>query len=504
MSAPLVLPSLRAVRAEKARRSLAEFIRQAWHVLEPANPLVWGWHIDAICEHLEAVTRGDIRQLIINVPPGHSKSLCVDVFWPAWIWTTNPHWRSLFCAHSLPLATRDSKKCRDLVESDWYQKLFRPTWKLAGDQNVKTNYETTDRGARQCLAIGGSTGFRGDMTVVDDPLPAEEHPSDEKLENVRSWYDFQFSSRLNDMKTGRRVVIMQRLHERDLSGHLIDKGTYEHLMLPSEFDPSRRCVTSIGWEDPRTERGELMCPEKFPAEVIEEAKGSLGDYGYSGQHDQNPAPSGGGIFKEWWWRFWWPQGVREPPPHKVRLPDGTWHACAQRELPSEREFTSQFQSWDMTFKDEAENDYVAGGPWAAAGADCFLLDLVYEQLEFVDTCTALQDLSARHPGTIAKYVEDKANGPAVISQLKHTVPGLIPVEPKGNKTARARAVSPIVQAGNVYLPHPALFPWVSSLLYELKTFPKSAHDDRTDMITQALTQHYLSDDSESVSLEVPW
>src|SRR5690606_1436810 len=136
------------------------------------------------------------------------------------------------------------------------------------------------------------------------------------------------------------------------------RGGWVHLNLPTEFDPSRRCRTVVGWEDPRTERGELLFPAKFPRSVVDEAKVTLGEYGYAAQHDQNPRPPGGGIFKEWHLRFWWPRGVDAPPPHRVRLPDGSWHSCAQKEMPHDREASLWIQSWDMAFKAQSANSFV--------------------------------------------------------------------------------------------------------------------------------------------------
>jgi predicted phage terminase large subunit-like protein len=482
------------VLAAKAYRRLADFVRQGWDVLEPGVQLVWSWHIDAICEHLEAVTHGEIRRLVINVPPGHMKSLLVSVFWPAWQWLRRPSWRSVFSAHKIQLSTRDSVKCRNLITSSWYQRSFEPEWKLSGDQNLKSLFENTRTGVRQSLSVGAAaTGFRGDAVVCDDPLPADEHPSDASLEDVISWWDFQMSSRLNDLSTGVRVLIMQRLHERDLSGHILERGGYDHLCLPTEYDPGRRSSTSIGWSDPRTERGELLFPAKFPPAVVDEAKVDLGSYGYSGQHQQDPSPPAGGILKRWWWRFWYPAEGRIPRPVMTRLPDGTFYEHPQMALPSRMHKVAQ--SWDMAFKGSLDSDYVAGQVWGCCKADFFLLDQVHAQMDFVETKAAVREMCERWPKTSERFVEDKANGPAIVSELQHEVGGFIAVTPEGGKEARAHAVAPIIEAGNVYLPHPSLFPWVSSddprklgLLEELTKFPKVAHDDRVDALTQALIQ----------------
>lgn len=480
------IPTLSEIRAEKARRHLRDFVRHAWPVLEPETPLVWGWHVEAICDHLEAVSDGQIKRLLINIPPGHAKSLLVSVFWPAWQWLRRPSWRALFSSYKAELAIRDSVRCRAVVTSDWYRSWFRPDWKLSGDQNVKSYFQNDKTGARQSIGVGGgATGFRGDAVVVDDPLKADEYPSPDELEKVISWWDFQMSSRLNDMQKGARVVIMQRLHERDLSGYLLERGGYEHLCLPSEYDPARRCSTSIGFTDPRTEPGELLFPQRFDASVIDEAKRDLGPYGYSGQHDQSPTPVGGSIIKEEWIRYWYLEDEKPPIPIVVMTAEGA-REIPQDPLPARMD--TALQSWDLAFKGGASSDFVAGHVWGRAGGRFFLLDRTHARLDFPATLQAIRDMSKRQPRALEKLVEDKANGPAVLSTLRDEIPGLIPVQPDGGKEARLHAVAPLFAAGNVWLPHPAIAPWVREVVSELVRFPRAPHDDDVDAATQALSR----------------
>ena len=240
--------TLRGVEAELARRRFRDFIRQAWHVVEPGRPFIPAWHVDAIADHLQAISEGQIKNLLINVPPGHGKSLIVSVLWPAWQWIRIGEegcWRGLFASYDHGLAVRDSVRCRSLIESPWYRDTFRPLWKLSGDQNEKGNFENTKSGFRVSLSVNGrSTGIRGDAVVVDDPLNASDQFSDRALSDVVFWWSQSMSSRLNDMENGNKIVIMQRLNERDLSGYVLEQGNYEHLCLPSEFEPERRAATS--------------------------------------------------------------------------------------------------------------------------------------------------------------------------------------------------------------------------------------------------------------------
>ena len=328
------LPNYRQVKAEQARRSLREFLEQAWPVLEPHTPFVPGIHVDAICQHLQAITEGRLRDLIINVPPGHAKSLLVAVFWPAWVWISHPGVRWIFGSYRAELAIRDSLKCRTLIESAWYQQRWGDRFRLRDDQNQKTRFENSATGYRVVTSVGTGTGERADIVVVDDPTSVDQAESDAERRTANEWWSGTMSTRLNDPKTGHLVVIQQRLHEDDLTGTLIDEGGYELLMLPEEFEPERACKTSIGWRDPRTEAGEPLWPAKIgPAEVAT-IRAKLGSYRYSGQYQQRPSPSGGGIFKRHWFRYWQPRGSNFRPV-EVRMPDGTLQLIPPIDLPEE-------------------------------------------------------------------------------------------------------------------------------------------------------------------------
>jgi len=453
------LPSLESIRTEKARRHLRDFMRLAWHVVEPATPFVPGWHLDAICEHLEAVAGGQIRNLVINMPPRHAKSLTVAVFWPAWEWIDHPERRWLFASYADSLSLRDSVKCRRLIESPWYQERWGDRFRMAGDQNAKGRFENDKTGYRLASSVGGAvTGEGGDRVVVDDPHNVREIPSTTVRQAVLEWWDQAMSTRLNDPKTGARVIVMQRLHESDLSGHVLAQGGYDHLCLPAEYE-GRRIVTSIGWSDPRHETGELLWSDRFGPDELTTLKRSLGSYGAAGQLQQRPSPQEGGVFKRTWWRFY------------DRLPE---------------RFDEIIQSWDMTFKKADDNDFVAGHVWGRIGADCYLLDRVHERMGFVETQRSVRALTAKWPTALTKLIEDKANGPAIIDSLGREIGGFIPVEPEGGKEARAAAVSPMVEAGNVWLPSPEIAPWVTEVIEESAAFPNAAHDDDVDAMSQAL------------------
>src|SRR5215475_1548804 len=288
---------LSEIDAELASRSLAEFVRQAWVVVEPSTPFVPGWHIDAIIEHLEAVTAGQIRNLLINVPPRHMKSLLVAVFWPGWEWTRWPERRWLYSSYSAQLSIRDSVKCRRLIESPWYQARWADRFALTSDQNTKGRFDNNRSGYRLSTSVGGAaTGEGGDRIVCDDPHNVQEAESDSVRKATLDWWDVVMSTRVNDPRTAAMVVVMQRCHQQDLSGHLLEQGGWEHLCLPAEYE-GPRSATSIGFVDPRKEHGELLWADRFGRPEIDSLKRSLGSYAAAGQLQQRPSPVEGGMIK---------------------------------------------------------------------------------------------------------------------------------------------------------------------------------------------------------------
>ena len=246
------------------------------------------------------MSRGDITRLVINIPPGTMKSLLSSVFWPAWVWTWEPGRRWLFASYGSSLASRDSQKCRRLIQSDWYRERW-PDMKLTTDQNVKTWFENDKTGVRYSTSVGGEgTGRRADCIVVDDPHNTKQAESDLERQSAIEWWDLGMSSRLDDPDRGGKVIMMQRLHEQDLTAHVLEQGGYEHLCLPMEYDPSRSCVTVLGRQDPRTDPDDLLWPERYSPRWVPRAKVEAGDYGWESQYQQSPTTRKGGLFERGW------------------------------------------------------------------------------------------------------------------------------------------------------------------------------------------------------------
>lgn len=452
---------------ELAERSLVEFFQQSWEIIEPGTKYKHNWHVDLICEYLEMVTAGEIRRLIINIPPKYLKSRIVSVVWPVWSWMKAPHERWIFASHALPLSIRDSRYRRQILMAPWYQRKWGHIVRLSEEQNQKTEFENETKGSMVCRSVkGGVIGRGGDKIVVDDPLEPEAALSETKRKEANRWIDESLSTRLDDKKTGSIVLIMQRLHEHDVTGHLLEKKTgkgemrWVHLKLPAEAE-GRTVVhfPKSGREIVRKD-GDPLFPDRESKETLDELKNSdLGSYAYAGQYQQRPAPAGGGIIKKEWWRFY-------------------------TEAPNS--FDYMLMSWDMSFKYTTTGSYVVGQVWGKVGSKRYLLDQVRGRWSFSKTIQMIKFMTNKWPDVVAKLVEDAANGPAVISTLGDEVPGMIPVSTKNSsKTARLYAVQPYVEAGNVYLPHKTIAPWIESFMLEIERLPNTINDDQADAFTQA-------------------
>ena len=454
------------------RDGFAEFVRRAWPSIE-TEELVWSWHLDEICAHLEAVSRGECPRLIINVPPGCSKSRLVSILWPAWDWITHPTRTFMFATYGQMLMRELALRSRYLVKSDWYQERYKDTVQVAQGEDTQETIElwgNSAGGRRISVTVGGFvTGFHAHIQVVDDPNKPEEIRADPEvargaLERTWSWWNRTMASRKSDPKSFARVIIMQRLHEDDLVGRILNSAQareYVHLCLPMEFDPAMRCKTPFGG-DRRSQVNELLCPVRFDEHQVSVTKIEMGSQVAAAQLQQRPAPAGGNVFQRDWFTERW------------------------RELPADMML---IQSWDCTFKDSSQADFVAGHIWGYHQGKYYLVDRIHDRMGLPATCACILSWCKRWPKAYAKLIEDKANGPAVEQVLRDRVTGIIMVDPKdigGSKVARANAVAPLAEAGNIVLPDGGMFPWADDVLEELVTFPFARHDDDVDALTMAV------------------
>jgi hypothetical protein len=341
---------------------LGLFVREAWPVLEPATPFIPGRHIDAIVEQLEAVSRGEETREIFNVPPGMSKTLVTSVLWPAWEWTWNPASRWIFASYAADLAIKSSIDRRTLISSRWYQARWGDKFQLSSDQNVKSEFQNTARGVMRVCGIGGAiTGYHGTRIVIDDPHNPKGALSDMLRQQAIDFFRYTLSTRLDDPKTGAIVLIMQRLHELDLTGYLLSDqpALWKTLCLPMRAeagDPLGRA------------QGELLCPERFDETAVAALEKLLGSYGTSGQLQQRPSPASGGMLKRGWWN--------------------------EYEIPP-ADMDEVLLSWDCAFKETKDTDFVVGQAWGKKGGNFYLLDQTRDRMDFPATCRAIESLSAK-------------------------------------------------------------------------------------------------------------
>lgn len=473
-------PELHLLKAERARRRLHSFLRDfAWPVLQPATKFVDNWHLGAICEHLEAVSRGQIKRLVINMPFRMLKSTLVSQAFPAWEWIDQPHLQYLTGSYAMDVATRDAVDCRRIIESDIYQMAWGHRYAMTSDQNVKTRYENDCRGSRVVTSTdGAATGFGGNRIIIDDPLSAKEANSDAKREASIEWYKGTAATRLNNPSSDAIIVVHQRLHERDLTGYVLAEDTdsnWDHLVLPMRYERKHTKTTSIGYRDPRTKEGELLCPARLDEPTVKGMESTLGTYHTQAQLQQRPGARGGSVLKSEWFRRY-------------------------RVLPR---IIRRHIYGDTAQKTKERHDYSVLELWGL-GEDgrIYLIDLVRGKWEAHELDKKARDFWNKHvdydehmscPLTKMK-IEDKTSGTGLIQNLKkgdpeRGLPGL-PIEGISrsvDKLVRAYDGQPFMEAGLVCIPEEA--PFVSDYCDEVDKFTKDdshLHDDQIDPTLDAI------------------
>lgn len=489
MNAPLspaiLLDAVKRARLQReAERSLISFTQQSFDIIEPGIQFKDNWHLHAIADHLMAVSTGEIENLVINIPPGCMKSLLTSVAWTPWEWLKNPGLRVLGASYGADLAIRDAQKCRDIIASAWYQERW-PNVQLKKGADQKTKYELTSGGWRMATSVGGrATGEHPDRKIVDDPHNAKQAESDAERTAALTWFDRTLSTR-GESRGARTVVVMQRLHEQDVTGHILsEQYGYEHLCLPMEYEaPKKKYVTSIGWEDPRSEPGSLLWPEMFPAPSVTKLKKLLGEYGAAGQFQQRPSPEGGGILKTSHFQLWLKK----------------WG------LPA---FDQIIQSYDGAYDDESDsdNDPTACTVWGLfeergiKGA--LLLDSWDEHLgspqfrkKVLEGWKEVYGKSEKRRGKKADtiLVENKSSGISLLQDLRAANIPAVPYNP-GNlsKRQRAHSVAPVHELDIIFIPESSKEPgefvtWARPFVEQVAKFPNAEHDDYVDTYTQFLT-----------------
>lgn len=480
--------------------SLYAFLMNGWKYIDPA-PFAHGWPIEAVAEHLQAVVDGEIKRLIINIPPRCAKSSLTSVAFPAFTWaqrrksdTSGPGVQFLHASYSQILTLRDSTKCRRLIESPWYQSLWGDRFQLMADQNTKSRFDNDKGGSRLSTSVGSSlTGEGGNIIVVDDPNAAQEAHSEATIATTIEWWDGALSTRLNNAKTGAFVVIQQRLGEEDLTGHILSKevGEWTHLCLPMRFEPERSFVTSIGWEDPRTEPGELLWPERFGEREVANLERQMGPWTAAGQLQQRPEPKGGGVIKREWWQLW--EREKFPPLDYVMAALDTAYTTKTENDYSAMTVWGVFSGGDQkalatrVIGRDDETISVIKRAYTEEHPKAMLMFAWQERLE-------LHELVLKVSETMKDYkidkllIENKAAGISVAQEIRrlyaHEDFGVQLYDPKSqDKLSRLYSVQHLFAEGLIYAPDRS---WADQVITQVSTFPKGKHDDLVDTVSMGL------------------
>ena len=485
--APEIQASIDAIKAG----GFKEFVKQSWHLVEPARPLVWNFQIEAVCDHLQAVSEGRIRKIVINIPPGTSKSTLVSVLWPCWEWTFRPFLRWMFASYNERLSLRDSVRRRDVViASDWYQARWKEIFSVQKDN--ERYYTNSAQGGMYSTSTGGSvTGFRAERLVIDDPHDPKGAISDVQREGTEEWLKLTWPTRMNETKYSAMVVVMQRLHVDDASGLYLRMGGWDNLKVPMQYK-GRRTVTSIGWSDPRTVIGSLIDERVFPLERVENDRRLLGPWGEAGQFDQEPTPIGGGIIKSSWLKTW-KYDTSQPGYISVEVkgnhysfdPRGAFKFCVADLAMTEKEIGP---------KKLNDPDWTVFMSWMAfatpQGSIALLMDVVRLRMEGPDSLPQLAAMHKRDRFALIG-VENIAN--KMWYQVARRDPWRLPVREISNrvgddvvytvdkgKTSRAISASAMWADGRMFMPEFA--PWLNELFLEMDNFPNYPHDDQVDCL----------------------
>lgn len=505
---------LRELDRIDAEESLLRYVEIMWPVLEPAQPFKNSWALGAICEHLTAVTDGEIKRLLMNVSPGFTKSLTTDVFWPSWEWGPQnlPQMRYVCASYSHALTIRDNMRFQRLVESDAYRAMWGNRWAKDERQWEKIKCANNKTGWKIATSVGGiGTGERGNRFIIDDPNSVQEAESDLIRDGTNRWFREVVPDRLNTLDEDAILVIQQRTHELDVSSVAIELG-YVHLMIPMEYDAARHCVTVLGWEDPRRRDGDLAWPERFPNDAIQELKIAKGPYAWAAQYDQSPAPRGGGIIKRDWWQMWpisgeekrWTKPNRDDQDQLIMASDGKPKMGI---VYPDMEYI--VASIDTAFKLKEENDYSAmvvlglfmlDMPNGLKIPKILLMEAWRERLPFHKLVErTMRTCRARNVDVL--LIEDKASGQSVVQEIQRIMSSprwvseqeetstwmTVPINPEGDKVARLHSIVPLFSNEMIFAPAEDQFrSWAEDVISEMAIAPRGAHDDLADAMAQGL------------------
>jgi predicted phage terminase large subunit-like protein len=443
------------------RSDFNAFNERSFAELNPQTRFIPSWHLEVLTAKLDAVRLGKIRRLIINVPPRSLKSHTASVAFPAWILGHDPAAQIMAVSYGQDLADKFARDCRKLMSTPFFRNLF-PDARLSPAKQAVGEFETTAGGFRLSLSKGGQiTGRGADIIIIDDPLKPEDALSEALRTDVNAWYDNTLYSRLNDKTTGAIVIIMQRLHQDDLVGHVLAQEHWDMARFPAiaEHDEDFIIDTPHGIQTYHRKAGRLLLPERLPMEELEKER-AKSEYTFQAQYQQNPSPPEGLVVKEAWFPRHAPADLPEP-------------------------FDRKIQSWDTATKTKDIHDYSACTTWGVKGPHFYLLNVLRRRMEFPELKRVVKEMAAAwNPSNV--LIEDTASGIQLIQDLRaEGMHAVTPCTPDGgDKFMRLWAQTATMEGGFVHLPKEA--PWLAEYLHELTTFPGAKHDDQVDSTTQAL------------------
>src|SRR5712671_3037108 len=457
----LIMKNLtRAQYATVLRQDFATFAARCFYALNPQAELAMNWHLQVIAAKLTAVREGKIRRLIINLPPCHLEALMASIAFPAYCLGHDPSAQILCVSYAQDLADKLARDCRSIMMSPWYRQVFPA--RLAAHRQAVQEFITTRQGYRLATSTGGVlTGRGADIILIDDPLKPEEALSEAQRQTANDWYDHTLYSRLNDKRHGVIVIIMQRLHEDDLVGHVLAQEPWEVLSFPAiaEADEVHRIETIWGPRCFRRRQGEALHPDREPLETLDHIRRTIGEYNFAGQYQQTPAPLGGGLVKEDWFKRY-------------------------RENERPERFDRIVQSWDTANKATELSDFSVCTTWGVRGKDLFLLAVFRRRLEYPALKRAVREQQSLFNANVI-LIEDKASGTQLIQELIHDGGhGVTRYQPTIDKIMRLHAQTAMIENGFVHIPETA--PWLAEYLHEMTVFPKGKHDDQVDSTAQFL------------------
>ena len=443
------------------RQDLCSFVHRCFLELNPGTEFVLNWHIELMAAKLAACRAGKIRRLIINVPPRHLKSLCASVALPAWWLGHDPSAQIICVSYGQDLSDNLARQCRTIMEKKWYQQLFAT--QLSADKQSVQEFATAQHGYRLATSVGGVlTGRGAGVIIIDDPLKPDQALSENQRKHVNDWYDHSLYNRLNSKETGCIILIMQRLHQDDLVGHVLEKENWDVVSFPAIAEQVEEHLVETPFGNYRKTRpiGEILHPERESYDTLQRIRATMGEYNFAGQYQQSPAPLGGGLIKSDWFKTYEPN-----------------------KLPAK--FDQVVQSWDTANKPSELSDYSVCTTWGIKDKNIYLLHVLRKRLDYPSLKREVRAQRDIHNAAVV-LIEDRASGTQLIQEFRSEgLYQVTPYSPDGDKVMRLNSQAAMIENGFVHLPSEAH--WLTDYLHELTTFPTAKYDDQADSTSQALS-----------------